>query len=351
MFQKYLITGASGFLGRAVISELKKKNTQICALVLENDPLAIELPRDISVTYGNVCDDESLTRFFSAADSQTCVIHCAGIVSLASHTDERLYNVNVGGTDNILRHCEKNHVGKLVYVSSVHAIPEKKKGTQITETAAFLPSLVKGDYGKSKAIATKLVFDAAKRGLNASVVFPSGIIGPGDVGKGSITSMLLSFLKGKLPCAVKGSYDFVDVRDVAAGIVACSERGKAGCGYILSGQHASVREILNAAKDALNIKRQVIFLPICLAKIIAPIYEKWCLKKKRPLYFTPYAVSVLNSNGLFSKKAAAETFGYSTRPLNISIRDMVLWLNKDRQTLKNKAENKMQRRRQNKKLA
>ena len=66
MFEKYLITGASGFLGRAVISELKKKNARISALVLENDPLAKELSQDISITYGDVCDDETLTRFFSA---------------------------------------------------------------------------------------------------------------------------------------------------------------------------------------------------------------------------------------------------------------------------------------------
>ena len=141
MFQKYLITGASGFLGRAVIAELKKKNAHIRALVLPNDRLAKELPRDISVTYGDICDDESLARFFLNADNTTCVIHCAGIVSLLSHPGDKIYTVNVFGTENILRHCEKNNVGKLVYVSSVHAIPAKPKGTQITENAVFLPSL------------------------------------------------------------------------------------------------------------------------------------------------------------------------------------------------------------------
>lgn len=328
MFQKYLITGASGFLGRAVVSELEKKHARICALVLENDPLSRELSQNISVTYGDVCDDESLTRFFSDADNQTCVIHCAGIVSLESHPSDRIYVVNVGGTNNILRHCEKKNVGKLVYVSSVHAIPKKTKGTPITEDTIFLPSLVNGDYSKSKAIATNLVFEAAKRGLNASVVFPSGIIGPGDVGKGSITNMLLSFLRGKLPVAVKGAYDFVDVRDVAAGIIACTEHGQRGRGYILSGQYASIRDILNAAKNALNIKRRVLFLPICFAKMIAPIYEKRSLKKKRPLYFTPYSIDVLDSNALFCKKAATIAFNYSPRPLRITVRDTVLWLKK-----------------------
>ena len=326
MFQKYLVTGASGFLGRALLVELQKKEAQICALILENDPLERELPQPISVVYGDICDDASLDRFFSGADSTTCVIHCAGIVSVASHPGEKIYAVNVGGTNNILRHCEKKKVGKLVYVSSVHAIPVKPKGVEITEDAVFSPDLVRGDYAKSKAIATKLVLEAVNRGLNASVVFPSGIIGPGDIGTGSVTNMLLSFLTGKLPLAVKGGYDFVDVRDVAAGIVSCAEKGKAGRGYILSGQYATVRDILEAAKETLQIKRTVSFLPIACAKIIAPIYEKRSLKNKQPLFFTPYAVSVLDSNSRFCREAAAAAFGYAPRSLKSSVRDTVLWL-------------------------
>lgn len=282
MFHTYLVTGASGFLGRAVLAELEKKGAPVRALVIKNDPLAAELPEDVSVVYGDVCDDGSLEHFFSGADERTCVIHCAGIVSVASHPGERIYRVNVGGTNNILRHCEKAGVGKLVYVSSVHAIPEKPKGTEITEDAVFSPDAVQGDYAKSKAIATSLVFEASDRGLNASVVFPSGIIGPGDVGKGSITHMLLSFLAGKLPVAVKGGYDFVDVRDVAAGIVSCAEQGQPGHGYILSGEYATIRDILNAAKETLEIKRTVSFFPIRLAKLIAPLYEKRSLQKSSP---------------------------------------------------------------------
>ena len=159
-------------------------------------------------------------------------------------------------------------------------------------------------------------------------MFPTGIIGPGDVGKGSVTNLLLSFLAGKLPLAVRGGYDFVDVRDVAAGIVACSKRGEAGRGYILSGQYASIRDILNAAKETLGLKRYVSFLPICFAKLVAPIYEKRSLRKKQALYFTPYAVAVLDSNGKFSRAAATAAFGYTPRSLQSSIRDTVLWLRK-----------------------
>ena len=148
--------------------------------MLHDDPYINLLPKEVHTVIGDVCVKNSLTDFFADADSRTCVIHCAGIVSVASRPGSRLYQVNVGGTWRVLRQCMEHDVGKMVYVSSVHAIPEKSKGCIITEDCEFSPGLVDGDYAKSKATATELVFDAAERGLNASIVFPSGIIGPGD---------------------------------------------------------------------------------------------------------------------------------------------------------------------------
>ena len=326
MFEKYLSTGATGFLGRTVLAQLKDAKAEVRALVMDGDPLARELPQKVRVVTGDVCDEAALGRFFAGADEHTCVIHCAGMISVATHPGDRIYRVNVDGTSNILKFCRKCGVGKLVHVSSVHAIPEKPKCTEIAETTAFFPELVRGDYAKSKAMATALVLQAAKEGLNASVVFPSGIIGPGDLGKGSITNMLLSFLAGKLPLAVKGGYDFVDVRDVAAGVIACAEHGLPGHGYILSGHYATIRDILELVKKTVNLRRSVSYLPICFAKLVAPIYEKISLRRREPLYFTPYSIAVLDSNGAFSRNAAATTLGYTPRPLSSTIRDTVVWL-------------------------
>ncbi len=326
MSETYLITGATGFLGRAVIAELMKEKKQVAALALKNDPLVSTLPSGIDIVSGDVCDDASLKLFFSKADRHTRVIHCAGIVSVASHPGERLYQVNIGGTNNILRYCEKHTVRKLVYVSSVHAIPEKPMGNVIDEDVVLSPDRIRGDYAKSKAIASMLVFEAASRGLDASVVYPSGIIGPGDVGKGSITNMLISFLSGRLPFAVKGGYDFVDVRDVASGIVSCVERGESGKGYILSGSYATIRDMLNLAKAEAGISRLPMFLPACLAGAAAPFVEKRMLRKKLPLYFTPYSIAVLTSNGNFDRSSAKARLGYLPRSLQSSIRDMIRWI-------------------------
>ena len=171
------------------------------------------------------------------------MLHCAGIVSVASKPDEAIYRVNVQGTQNIIDLCWEFGAGRLIYVSSVHALPEKPAPETITETGWFVPDDILGDYGKSKAMASVLVLEAAQNGLNASVVLPSGLIGPGDLSCGNTTRMLLAFCRGRLPLGVKGGYDFVDVRDVAAGVLSCAERGKAGECYILSGHYASIQDI------------------------------------------------------------------------------------------------------------
>ena len=133
MFDQYLITGATGFLGRAVAEELVRRRAQVHALVLHNDPYIHLLPKEVHTVVGDVCTKNSLTDFFADAGSRTCVIHCAGVVSVASRPGSKLYQVNVGGTWRVLRQCMKRNVGRLIHVSSVHAIPEKPKGCIITE--------------------------------------------------------------------------------------------------------------------------------------------------------------------------------------------------------------------------
>ena len=326
MYDKYLVTGATGFLGRAVAEELVRRKAQVHALVLHDDPYINLLPKEVHTVIGDVCAENSLTDCFADADGRTCVIHCAGIVSVASRPGPKLYQVNVGGTWRVLRQCMERNVGKMVYVSSVHAIPEKPKGCIIKEDCEFSPGLVDGDYAKSKAVATELVLNAAERGLNASIVLPSGIIGPGDIQGGSFTSMAKSFLSGRLPFAVRGGYDFVDVRDVANGILDCSESGEPGKGYILSGHYVTIRRMLQLVGKTAKLKYRPICLPLGLAKLAAPYYERRSLKDRKPLFYTPYSVSVLASNGRFSHAAASERFAYQPRPVEETLRDMTAWL-------------------------
>lgn len=243
MNELYLITGAAGHLGSAIVRKLLKLDKNVRALIL---PTERNIPEgDIEVCYGDVRDKNSLTAFFdNPQQKDLIVIHCAGIVSIATKYQQQVHDVNVFGTKDIVDLSKQHQVKKFVYVSSVHAIPEKEMGETISEISEFNPADVVGLYAKTKSEATSYVLKAVKDGLNASVVHPSGIAGPYDAGRGHMTALVIDYYKGRLSSAVDGGYDFVDVRDVADGIIACAEKGHKGECYILSNKYFSIKEIL-----------------------------------------------------------------------------------------------------------
>ncbi|MEG1550235.1 MAG: NAD-dependent epimerase/dehydratase family protein [Ruthenibacterium sp.] len=325
MCELYLVTGAAGHLGGVVVQKLLAQNKHVRILLLPDE--AKVPPQNVAVFHGNVCDKKSLQGFFSFADTDSVtVIHCAGIVTIQSHYDCRVADVNVGGTQNIIDLCFEKKVHRLVYVSSVHAIPELPAGEVIAETDVFSPDGVVGLYAKTKAEASARVLDAAHRGLPASVVQPSGIIGPYDTGGNHLTAMIQSFCRSRLPIGVDGGYDFVDVRDVADGVLACAAQGKTGECYILSGHYASIRTVFTQLAALSHRKVPRIYLPLSAAKAFASAVEEISiLRHKRPL-LTAYSIYTLGTNAHFSHQKASEQLGYTPRPLAETLADTVQWL-------------------------
>jgi dihydroflavonol-4-reductase len=214
-------------------------------------------------------------------------------------------------------------VDRIVYVSSVHAIPERPANEIITEVSSFSPNLVHGQYAKSKAAAAQIVMDYAKAGLNVSIVHPSGIIGPGDTrSRNHMIRTIQAISDGKISVGLQGGYDFVDSRDVADGIIGCEEKGRPGECYILNGHYIGVLELVNSIRKIRGKKTTRIEAPHALAKLIAPVAEYFSrtFSKDAPL-LTPYSVYTLHTNGRFSHEKATREFDYHPRPMEESIRD------------------------------
>jgi len=322
----YIVTGAAGHLGSTITQKLNDQEKTVFALCLPNEK---HLPtgEHIQVFYGDVCQPGSLTELFERCeDTPVTVIHCAGIVSIASKFDQKVYDVNVAGTKNIITFCEKYRVHKLIYTSSVHAIPELPANEIITEVDHFSPDDVIGLYAKTKAEATQCVLDYAMRGYNASVIHPSGIVGPGDFGRGHITQLVIDYYKGGLTSGAGGGYDFVDVRDVADGILSCCEKGKSGECYILSGKYYKVYELLDLLHEITGKKKIKRILPLWFVKLTAPLAEFYYKILHQPPLFTAYSIYTLNTNANFSHDRATKEFGYTPRPIKQTLIDTIEWL-------------------------
>ena len=179
MKRRYIITGANGHLGNTIIRMLQQEDAEIYGLILPGEQ--VQSHGGAHYITGDIRDMESLRPLFAdGEDRELYVIHTAGIIDISEKGSPLLYDVNINGTKNMVSLCKEYGVRRMVYVSSVHAIPEGDSYGVITEADRFEANAVTGAYARTKASATQLVLDAGKEGLDVVVVHPSGIIGPYD---------------------------------------------------------------------------------------------------------------------------------------------------------------------------
>ena len=322
MKKLWLVTGATGHVGTILVSVLQQRGEHVRALVRPNSNIVAH--SNVEIYEGDIRNRESLIPFFDRGDyDYVSLVHCAALITIASKHNPEVWNINVHGTNNVMSLARDTGVDRIVYVSSVHAIPERPANEIITEVSTFSPNLVHGQYAKSKAAAAQIVMDYAKAGLNVSIVHPSGIIGPGDTrSRNHMIRTIQAISDGKISVGLQGGYDFVDSRDVADGIIGCEEKGRPGECYILNGNYIGVLELVNSIRKIRGKKTTRIEAPHALAKLIAPVAEYFSrtFSKDAPL-LTPYSVYTLHTNGRFSHEKATREFDYHPRPMEESIRD------------------------------
>ncbi len=325
----YLVTGAAGFLGGTICRQLIERGDKVRAFVLPNDPAMKFIPAEAEIVKGDLTNEESLKPFFDIPEGMDAVVlHIASIVTVNPDFNQKVMDVNVGGTEKIIDLCLSHpQVKKLVYCSSTGAIPEAPKGTAIREVEYFDENQVLGCYSQSKALATQAVLDAVReRGLNACVVHPSGIMGPEDFAVGETTGTLIKIIGGQMPAGIDGSFNLCDVRDLAAGTIAAADKGRTGECYILGNKPVSFRDFSNMVSEEAGCAKVKMFLPIWAANLVASLAEKAARRKGEKPLMTTFSVYNLARNNTFDSSKAEEELGYHTRSYRETIHDEIQWL-------------------------
>ena len=329
----YLVTGAAGFLGSNICRQLTADGQKVRALVLEGDPAAKYIPEGVEITYGDLLNIPSLEQFFDTpAGVDVYVIHSASIVWTKMEENPKVRAVNVDGTANIIDQCIKHKVKKLVYISSFGAIPEAPHGEKIKEVDNFeqTEGLV-GFYSVTKAEATQLVLNAVKEHpeLDASVIQPTGICGPYDYAFGPVTSMVMQFIKGEMKMGISGTFNSVDVRDLAAGVIAACDKGRRGECYILSNMVVTMNDMFEYINKAAgtSVKSYVLSKDVAhVAVVFLAIASKFT--GKDPL-LSDFNIYMLNRNNECDCSKAEAELGYKCRPFEETMQDTVDWLEKE----------------------
>ena len=316
----WLVTGATGHIGNVLVRKLLEHGENVRALILPGESRESISGLRVEAFEGDVLN---LDAVFESMQGIKGIFHLAGVISIMPGANPFVRKINVEGTKNILRAAMENKI-RMIYTSSIHAIQRVEDGV-IDESVPYDMNNPYGAYDRSKAEATLEVLNAARSGLEAVVACPTGVIGPYDFRGSMMGAVIHDAAVAKPTLYVDGAYDFVDVRDVANGLIAAAEHGKRGESYILSGQKITVRYLLETVREITGKHFFQMKIPFDLAKFAAmftPLYYRFANETPR---FTPYSLEVLQSNSNISHAKATRELGYKPRPIFDSIRDAVKW--------------------------
>lgn len=238
---KVLVTGANGFLGSWLCRKLIKEGNDVCAIVRKSSDLTELQGLNIEYRFGDVTDLHSLLEGFKGIDT---VFHLAGLIAYKKSQRSAMEKVNVQGTENVLEACRALHIRRLVYLSSVVAVGAGFSKDQIlNEESNYNVHHLDLGYFETKRKAEELVKNACKKNrIDAVILNPSTIYGPGDARKGS-RSTQLKVAQGRFPFYTSGGVNVVAVEDVVDGILSAWKKGRTGERYILSGENLLIKDL------------------------------------------------------------------------------------------------------------
>ena len=326
MRRVYYLTGATGWVGNEILKLLVSKNEEIVLLIRKETERIDAIKDKVTIVHGDIRDEKACREFLDTKRDKNVsqiVIHCAAYVSIKDKYDQTVFDTNYLGTKILADIALENKVEKFIYISSTEALKDNKDSTLIKESFEFEDDPNKGCYSISKAMAAKYITSLGEKGLNFVMLHPSGIIGPDDPKNGEFTTLVNSFLRGLVPASIKdGSYNLVDVRDIAEIALASIDKGKVKENYIIAGKSMQITDFLNFIAEKYNRKPIRLKLHRWFIKLIAPIYGFFCkIFRQKPLY-TKSAIHIIKYNVDFDYSKAQKDLGYSPRKIEDSITEM-----------------------------
>jgi len=256
---KALVTGASGFIGGAVVRALLRQKAQVRVLLRSGTQPNIDDPGEVEVARGDLRDAQAVSAAVRGCDA---VFHVGAVYSF-SVPESEILAVNVGGTRNVIEAVRANGA-RLVYTSSIATIGGMHDGVLPNESCTPRGS-PPGPYKRSKWEAEALVAAEAKRGLDVVIVNPTFPVGVGDVKPTPTGAVIRDFIEGRLPAYVDTGMNVVDVDDVAQGELLALERGQRGERYILGHANLTMREFLEELAAVSHRKAPRFRMPHLLA--------------------------------------------------------------------------------------
>ena len=321
---KTLVTGASGFVGSAVLRRLVEAGHRVRALVRPTSDRRNLAGVECEVATGDLDDRAALDRAVAGCDA---LFHVAADYRLWVTDAAAMYRSNVEGTRQLMLAAAEAGVRRIVYTSSVATLGLRPDGTPADEATAAGAGDMIGHYKKSKFLAEAEVRRLIEtEGLPAVIVKPSTPFGPRDVKPTPTGRVVVEAAAGRMPAYVDTGLNVVHVEDVAAGHLLAFEKGEVGESYILGGEDMTLRALLETVAELAGRRPPRLRVPHWAVLPVAYAAEAIARRSGRgdPIV-TVDGVRMSRKRMYFSSDKARRDLGYAPRPGAEALRDALDW--------------------------
>jgi dihydroflavonol-4-reductase len=306
---RYLVTGATGFLGRHLRQTLERAGHDVVGFSRSDG--------------GDVLDGAAVRSAVAGCDG---VFHCAGKVSRRAEDAEELYRVHVDGTRSLLRACVEAGVRRVVAASSSGTCAVSETGERPGKEGDPAPIGIIGGwpYYRAKLFAERAALEHDGKGIEVISVNPSLLLGPGDL-RGSSTGDVRLVIEGAIAAVPGGGLSFVDVRDAAEALAIAMKSGRAGERYLVGACNLTVREFFGRVARIAGVDAPWLAMPRSreVARIGAALVERFAQRVGFAPAADPVSVDMAACFWYVDSSKAEHELGWRARDPNATLYDTV----------------------------
>jgi len=323
-----LLTGATGFIGAAVLRSLVNAGHSVRALVRPNSDRRNLSGIDCEIVIGDLMEPESLRRAVRGCEA---LFHVAADYRLWVRDREKMNRVNIQGTVDLIQAAAAAGVSRIVYTSSVATLRLRDDGLPADEESQAELCDIIGAYKQSKFLAEREVRTLVADARTAVVtVKPTAPFGPGDVKPTPTGRVVIEAASGRMPAYVNTGLNVVHVHDVGAGHLLAYRTGIPGESYILGGENRTLQWVLETVAELTGQRPPRIRLPHWFVTPLAYVSEGITrMKGSGEPRITVDGVRMARKLMYFSSAKARRELGYSPRPAIEALRDAIEWFYKE----------------------
>jgi dihydroflavonol-4-reductase len=319
---KVFVTGATGFIGASLVRELLREGYRVKALARPNSDRRNLNGLDLEICEGDLRDRKSLEEGMKGCET---LFHAAADYRLWTRKPAEMYEINVGGTRNILEAALSQGVSRVVYTSSVGTLGNPGNGVAGNETTPVTFADMVGHYKKSKFLAEREAETFIKRGLPLVIVNPSTPVGMLDIKPTPTGRIIVDFLNRKMPAYLDTGLNIIDVEDCAQGHILAASKGRIGEKYILGNENLTLQRIFAMLEKITGLPAPRVKLPYTPILIAALVNEAISRCTGREPLIPLAGVQMARKFMFFDSTKAVHELGLPQRPVDEALRKAVTW--------------------------